>query len=73
MVGVFLKTHVLELKTEIVFYKKKGYACERAIKKSLIIPFCCFCSHVCSHKSAFMSHYESKQADIKLKAPFSRR
>ena len=71
--GEFLKTDVLELEKKIVFEKQKGYARERAIEKSWIIPFCCLCSHVCSNKSALMSHYEEKQADIMSKAPFSRR
>ena len=73
VVGVFLKNHVLELKKNAVFEKQKGYARKRAIEKFWIIPFCCLCSHVCSHKYALMSHFEAKQAGIKSRAPFSKR
>ena len=70
--GVLLKNHVLELK-KAVFEKQKRYARERAIEKSWIIPFWWFCSYVCIHKSALMSHFEAKKADIKWRAPFLRR
>ena len=65
MVGVFLKTHVLELEKKSFLKSKRGVRLKRAIEKSWIIPFCCLYSHVCSNKSALMSHYEAKKSDIK--------
>ena len=52
---------------------KRGMRTLRAIEKSYIILFFCLCYHTCIHKSTLMSHFKAKQADIKSRAPFSRR
>ena len=72
VVGVFLKNHVLELK-KTVFENQKGYVREREIEKSWVLSLFAVFYHVCIHKSALMSHFDVKQADIKSRAPFSRR
>ena len=51
---------------------KRGMRALRAIEKYWIIYFCCFCYHMCIHKSTLMSNIKAKQADIKSRAPFSR-
>ena len=72
MVGVFLKNHVLELKKRH-FRKAKGVCAQKSDREVLDYPFCCLCSQMCIHKSALISHFEAKQADIKSRAPSSRR
>ena len=52
------------------FEEQKGYVRKRAIEKSWVIPFCCLCSQVCIHKSILISHFNTKQANIKSRAPF---
>ena len=44
-----------------------------AIEKSFIIPVSYLFSHMYIHKSTLVYHFKAKQADIKSRAPFSKR
>ena len=53
--------------------RKRGMHALIAIEKSWVFRVSYLCSRMCIHKSKLMSHFKAKQADIKSRAPFSKR